>query len=274
MFPSVFLGYDAGNDNSFQVSYSKRLRRPRFWDLNPFFTFSDARNFFSGNPTLGPENTDSYEISYIKYWGKASLTSSIYYRHSTDVIQRITQVFDDGTSLTQPRNLNKRDDFGLEFTYNIQPYKWWRINGNFNFFRSITDGENLGASFAADTYSWSTRTTSRMTVFKGTDIQVRGNYRAPRETTQGRRKAVYTFDLGVSKDILKKKGTITLSIRDIFNSRKRNFITEGENFRREGEFQWRRRTFSLAINYRLNQKKKRGSRRGGGDFQGGGEGEF
>ncbi len=272
LFPSVFLGYEAGGQNSFQISYSKRLRRPRFWDLNPFFTYSDARNFFSGNPNVGPENTDSYEISHIKYWEKGSLTSAIYYRHSTDVIERIKEFNADGTTTTRPQNLNKRDDFGFEFTYNLQAYKWWRINGNFNFFRSITDGGNLGDDFKADTYSWMTRITSRTTVFNNVDIQIRGNYRAPRETTQGKRKAMYTFDLGVSKDVLKKKATITLSVKDVFNSRKRVYTTFGENFYSDGEFQWRSRATNLTFNYRLNQKKKRGGgRRGGGGFDGGGE---
>ncbi len=276
LFPSVFLGYEAGGQNSFQISYSRRLRRPRFWDLNPFFTFSDARNFFSGNPNLGPENTDSYELSHIKYWGKASLTTSIYYRHSTDVIQRITFVNPDGTSITQPQNLSTQDNFGLEFTYNIQPYKWWRLSGNFNFFRSITDGGNLGDSFEADTYSWFTRMTSRQTLWKDLDIQLRGNYRAPRETTQGRAKGIASLDIAMSKDLFKKNGTITFSVRDVFNSRKRAFITEGPNFFREGEFQWRARTAMLTLSYRLNQKKQRGGgRRGGGGYGGGGgEGEF
>ena len=272
LFPSVFLGYEAAGQNSFQISYSRRLRRPRFWDLNPFFTFSDARNFFSGNPSVGPENTDSYELSHIKYWDKASLTSSIYFRHSTDVIQRITTFKPDGTTVTKPENLSTRDDYGFEFTYNVKPFKWWRINGNFNFFRSITDGGNLGESFQADTYSWMTRVTSQTTILKNIDIQIRGNYRAPRETTQGRNKAMYTFDLGASKDILNKKATITLSVRDIFNSRKRVYTTIGDNFYRDGEFQWRARVATLAFIYRLKQKKKRGGggRRGeGGDFDGG-----
>jgi outer membrane receptor protein involved in Fe transport len=269
LFPSVFLGYEAGDQNAFQISYSRRLRRPRFWDLNPFFTFSDARNFFSGNPNIGPENTDSYELSHIKYWGNASLTTSLYYRHSTDVIERITFVNPDGTSLTQPQNLSTQNDFGLEFTYNFQPYKWWRINGNFNFFRSITDGGNLGESFAADTYSWFKRITSQTTVWKDLDIQLRGNYRAPRQTTQGRSQGIASLDIALSKDIFKKNGSITLSVRDVFNSRKRRYIQEGPNFIREGEFQWRARTAILTINYRLNQKKQRyGGQRGGG-YEGG-----
>jgi len=201
------------------------------------------------------------------------LTSSIYYRHSTDVIARVLEDKGDGTTDRKPQNLNTRDDYGFEFTYNVQPYKWWRINGNFNFFRSITDGSNINQSFNADTYSWQTRMTSRTTILKSIDLQLRGNFRAPRETIQGTRKGIFTIDIGASKDIFKKNGTITLSIRDVFNSRKRVFETFGDNFYREGEFQWRARAATLTINYRLNQKKKRGGGRrgGGGDFEGGGE---
>ena len=111
-----------------------------------------------------------------------------------------------------------------------------------------------------------------MTLWKQLETQIRFNYRAPRETTQGRRKAIYTMDLGISKDLLKKKATLTLSVRDVFNSRKRRFETFGPDFYREGEFQWRSRVTTLKLNYRINQKKRRGGR--GGNRGGGGGGEF
>ena len=110
------------------------------------------------------------------------------------------------------------------------------------------------------------------TLWKELEAQVRFVYRAPRETTQGRRKALYTVDLGLSKDIWKKKATLTLSVRDVLNSRKRRFETIGPGFSREGEFQWRSRVSTLKLNYRINQKKRRGGKRGG--YQGGGGGEF
>ena len=95
LFPSLFLGYEFNEGSSIQLSYSKRISRPRFWDLNPFFTFADARNIFSGNPNVDPEFTDSYEIGYLRFWDKASITSSIYYRHTTGVIQRIQTLLEE-----------------------------------------------------------------------------------------------------------------------------------------------------------------------------------
>lgn len=275
-FPSAHITYELPNDNAVQVSYSRRIRRPRFWDLNPFFTFSDSRNQWSGNPNLDPEYTNSYEIGHIKYWTNASLTSSIYYRHTTDVIERIRRFDSEGNSYTRPENLSTRNDYGLEFTWSYDPLKTWRLNGNFNFFRSITDGQLEDQNFDADTYSWFMRFSSRVTLWKKLDVQTSFNYRAPRTTTQGKDKAMYHADLGMSMDILKNKGTLTLSARDLFNTRKRRYINEGDNFYTEGDFQWRSRVVTLTFNYRINQNKQRqrNGRGENGEFDGGGDLEF
>ncbi len=273
LFPSLHLSYELLNQNAIQLSYSRRLRRPRFWDLNPFFTFSDNRNFFSGNPNLDPEFTDSYEIGHIKYWEKASLSSALFYRHTTDVIERVRTLNPDGTTTMRPENLLTRDDYGLEFNFSFKPVPWWNLNGDLNFFRTITDGGNLGDEFAADDFTWHGRFTSRATLWKAWDVQVRFNYRAPRETTQGRNKAMYHADLGISRDIFQKKGTLTLSVRDLFNTRKRRYIIDQPGFYSEGEFQWRARMATLTLNYRLNQNKQRRQGRGNGEFNGEG-GDF
>jgi outer membrane receptor protein involved in Fe transport len=277
LFPSVFLGYELVDNNAFQLSYSRRIRRPRFWDLNPFFTFSDNRNFFSGNPDLDPEFTDSYELSHIKYWDKGSLSSAVYYRHTTDVIQRIRiRNEQNNTTTTRPENLAIRDSWGFEFTYSYNPFKWWRVNGDVNFFRQITDGSfDTGTEtidLYADAFSWNGRLTSKMTIFTDVDFQLTANYRAPRETPQGRSRAMYHFDIGLSKDVLKKNGTLTLSVRDLLNSRERRYTSFGDDFFTEGQFQWRERQITLSLNYRINQKKKRGGPRGGGYGGGGMEG--
>lgn len=271
LFPSMHISYQLPADNAVQISYSKRLRRPRFRELNPFSTFSDNRNIFTGNPNLQPEFTDVFELGHIKYWDKASLSSSIYYRRTEGKVDRIRTLNEDGfTFLTRPENLLSEDAYGLEFVASYNPAKWWTINGSFNFFRAITDGGNLGETFKADTYSWFTRGTSRFTIFKNTDLQVRFDYRGPQETPQGRSRSIYSIDLGASRDILKQKGTITLSVRDLLNSRRWRSTAFGEDFFSDRDFQWRARQTTLTLNYRLNQTKQRGEEKKGGD-DGGGE---
>ncbi len=273
LVPSAHISYDLPDNNAVQISYSRRLSRPRFWDLNPFFSFSDARNFRSGNPNLNPEFTNSFEIGHLKYWDNASLSSSVYYRHTTGKIDRIQTLDDEGNTVWSPQNLATEDAYGFEFTYSVTPVKNWDINGNFNFFRAITDGGNIDPDLYSDTYTMFTRLTTKVKILKSIDAQVRANYRAPRETPQGRSKSVFFTDLALSKDVLRGTGTLTLSARDIFNSNRHRYITEGLNFYREGDFQWRARQVILTFNYRFKQQKEKRDRgeRGEGDFEGGGE---
>ncbi|MCF8281526.1 MAG: outer membrane beta-barrel family protein, partial [Bacteroidales bacterium] len=267
LFPSAHLTYDLPNDNAVQVSYSRRVRRPRYRDLSPFVTYSDDRNYWSGNPDLSPEYTDAYELGHIKYFEQGSLSSSMYYRHTTGKIERIRRVDEAGNAATRPENLSTEDAFGLEFTAAYDLTKWWKIDGNFNFFRSITDGGNLGASFQADAYNWFTRFTTRFTFWKNTDLQLRGNYEAKEQTTQGYRKPNWFLDLAMSQDILKKNATLTLNIRDLFNTRRHQHVSEGATFYTESDWQWRRRQVNLTFSYRLHQQKKKGGgMEEGGDF--------
>ncbi len=271
-FPSAHVNYKFTDVIQGQLSYSKRIRRPRFWDLNPFFSFSDARNFFSGNPNLDPEFTDAYEASVVGYLKNGSISSSLYYRRSTDVIRRTIVVEENPEdniirTIRRPENLDTRDDIGLEISSNYR-LKNINLNANVNFFRSIIADENIGNS---DAYSWFARMSGNIKIAKSMDAQLSFNYRAPEQNPQGSREAIAFMDIGWSKDIFKNKATITLSVRDLFNSRKWISTTVLDDFRSKSEFQWRSRIFQGTLNYRINQQKKRGGRRAGGDGGGGGE---
>ena len=272
LFPSGFLGYQLSESTSFQASYSRRIRRPRFWDLNPFFTFSDSRNFFSGNPNLDPEFTDAYELGFMKTFNKGSIASSVYYRHTTDVITRLLTADSLGGTIRRPENLATEDNYGLEINGSYEPIKAIRINANVNLFRSITEGMSNGQDFSADAFSMRSRLSSKITFSKVFDGQFTYNFRGPRNTTQGRSLAIHSLDIGMARDIFKGNGTLALSVRDVFNSRKWRSIIDEPDFFQDSEFQWRVRQITLSLNYRLNQKKKRGGSRGGRGGGGGGEG--
>ncbi|WP_051663918.1 TonB-dependent receptor domain-containing protein [Dyadobacter crusticola] len=266
LFPSVHLTYDLAKQNAFQLSFSRRVRRPQYNDLSPFATYSDNRNYWSGNPDLNPEFTNAFELGHIKYLTKGSLTSSLYYRHTNGKITSIRRVQEDGSSYTRPENLGTEDAYGAEFTSSFNPVQWWKFDASFNFFRAITDGANVDDTFKSDTYSWFVRAMSRLTLWKTTDVQLRGNYEAPQQTPQGRRKALATLDLAATRDILKNNATLTLSIIDVFNSRKFRSITEGANFYTRNSSQGRLRQINLTLNYRLHQAKKKPKESLEGDF--------
>ena len=265
LFPSAHFTYKLAHENSLQISYSRRVRRPRYNDLSPFMTFSDNRNFSSGNPDLNPEYTDAYELGHVKFFDKGSFASSLYYRYTTDKIDRIRRVNSDGFAATRPENLVDDHSFGAEFTSSFTLTKWWKLDFNVNFFRAITDGSNIQADYQSDTYAWFTRQTSRFSLAKKTDIQIRASYEAPRKTPQGEVKSLFFSDLSVSKDLFKGQGKLILNVLDVFNSRRFRSITRGENFFTESNGQMRLRQINLTLNYRLNQAQQVTRRRIGGE---------
>ena len=257
LFPSAHFTYKLKKNNTLQLSYSRRLSRPGFRSLLPFSNFSDNRNLRLGNPDLDPEFTHSAEAGYLYYFNRGSLLGSVYYRYRTGVIERITTVDSEGVSYRLPVNLAVENAYGIEFNASFDVNEWWNINTNFNFYRAITEGQYLDQELNRDALTWNNRTTSKMTVFNDIDIQLSLDYRAPERTTQGRRRAITVMDFGATKDILNKRGTITFSIRDLFNSRRWRSETFGDDFYFETDFQWRARQFLITFNYRLNQDKSR-----------------
>jgi len=276
LFPSAFLTYQFTDQDALQLSYSKRMRRPRFRELNPFFSFSDSRRFFGGNPNLNPEFSDAVELSFLNDWEFATLSSAIYYRHTDDVISRLTRSISDTVVQFLPVNLATRDAIGAEFIANKQFSKAFSLDGSFNAFHFKTDGGEANDELSAEGFSYFARMNSRFTIAKDYKGQFRFNYRGPSDSGQGTRRGLLSADAGVAKDIFNRKGTLSFNARDLFNSRKYRYENLTDDFFNEGEFQWRSRSLTLGLNLRINQEKQQ--RRGGERPQGGGEdfggGEF
>ena len=264
LFPSGFLSYEINPENQVQVSYSRRIRRPRFRELNPFFTFSDNRNFFSGNPFLRPEFTDSYELGYLKYWGQSNFNTSVYFRKVKDNIIRLKEVDTDGTSNTAPTNLGFRNEMGMELLYGVRYKRWLKLDAEFNIFQSRFYGDELPEEFRITALNYNARLNTRFTSQGGYDFQIRSNYRGPRDTPQGRRRTILSVDFGISKDFLNNDLTVSFNVRDVFNSRRWEYERFDDTFYEDGVFQWRRNSAALNLSYRINAKKQRPSRQGGG----------
>ncbi|WP_271405309.1 TonB-dependent receptor domain-containing protein [Tenacibaculum soleae] len=288
-FPTINLGYELNDNENVTLGYSRRLRRPRHWFLNPFESRSSATNVFRGNPDLNPTYTSSFDLGYNTKIRKFNLGASLYYQLSTDKIQRVSIIEErNGTNVfvSQPLNLNDETRYGFEFTSNYTPTKKVRLSASFNYFKFNTDAfsytytaqdnSQVTTNLAeVNESSWFARFNSRITLPAKIEWQTRLMYRGPQNSAQSDRSGMFMANLAFSKDILKDKASLVLNVSDLFNSRKRESTTyyggrENPSTISNGEFQWRERQISLSFTYRFNQKKKRERPQGGG--QDGGEG--
>lgn len=300
-FPSIFLGYEFSEKEQVTLSYSKRLRRPWSRFINPFPSRSSNTNLFQGNPDLDPTFTDSYDLGYLKRWDKFTFTTSGYFNRSTGVFQFVSRETGDFVTIENPDdpqnpivvpvqvrspiNLATEERMGMEFTTTYTPKRNWRLTWNLNAFQRDLKGdftyinsqdEEIVQNFDANNFSWFTRFSAKIPLPGKIDFQTNFFYMGPSEDAQNTNKGMLSSDLGLSKDILKDKGSLTLNVGDIFNSRKRITDTRTENVATYSEFQWRQRQITLSFQYRFNQPqnkndRNRQGRSGGGedmDFEG------
>ena len=289
LFPSATVNYEFSESSSVSLSYSKRINRPRGRFLNPVSSLSSNINIFQGNPDIDPSLTDAIDLGYLKKWNKLTFNTSAYVNITNDAFQFIRKesgLFVDGVPviLSTPINLAKEYRAGFEFNLNYTPYKWWRLNGNFNAFRNETQGDYSYVDYLGNTITqnfdnvaltWFARINSKITLPYKIDWQTNGTYNAPQSNAQGRSLGVASMNLAFSKDILKDKGTIALNVSDVFNSRKRIMETEIPNVVSSySEMQWRERQVMLTFTYRFNKQKNERDRQprredgGEGDFMG------
>ena len=229
VFPSAHTSYTVSDNFSLQVGYSKRINRPRLRQLNPF---SNIRNNFSlseGNPDLKPEYTDSYELTSIHKFDKASLNFSLYYRHTTDAVERIT-VFEDNVSVSKPENIGTDNTKGFELNGKYSPLDWLSINGDFNINYFDRNGVYESESFDFNGNRWSMSMTSKFKLPAQFDFEISGDYRSEYETLQEVVSENLFFDMGLRKKIVKGKIILNLSIRDLFASRIDETVTSQSDF--------------------------------------------
>jgi outer membrane receptor protein involved in Fe transport len=247
LFPSLHSSYKIGDGFSLQAGYSKRIFRPRLWDLNPFFNIRNNFNIRVGNPELQPEFTDSYELTSIYKIGTASLSSSLYHRYTTDVVERVSS-FEDNITISRPENIGTNSTIGFETNGKYSPSKWLTITGdfNYNFFDRKGEFENQNFDFTGS--QWSTRLGTKIGLPADFDIELTGNYRSSFKTVQGEQTGYAFMDLGVRKKIFKGKAIVNLGVRDVFESRiQERFVTQ-PNFE-SYSFGQRGRFITLGISY-------------------------
>lgn len=282
LFPSIHATRKLENEQELRASYSMRINRPGQEVLNPFPTWNNPLDLRYGNPLIKPEIVHSTELSYTKNWDKTSLILTGYFRQTDNTIQRVRRIDTTGTtpnisrgsSIMEFQNLSNSQNYGLEFILRNQITKWWNITTNINAFRNVINGLISNANFTGDG-----RIMSTMTVWKGINIQISGNYMLPRAMAQGTFQGFNGVDIGVRKDLFKNKAYIVVNLSDVFNTKNIQVeFNNGQSAGFSGGFFRQRETRVLTVNFtykfgkELNNNVKRGKKAeyntegGGGGF--------
>ncbi|WP_109699348.1 outer membrane beta-barrel family protein [Chitinophaga deserti] len=279
LFPSVFLTQKFEGDHELQLNYSRRIQRPWFRDLLPNIEYN-ANSARRGNPTLTPEFTNSFELSYMKDFNrKMNVLASVYFRNTNNAITNFyvdTTLVLDGQErkvlLNYPINADRRNSYGAELTVRNQITKGWDITTNVNMAQTSVSAQDLDNSG----FVWFGKINSNTKLPWNLTLQVTGEYESRQILPQGEEAPEYQIDMAVKRDFLKKKNlSVTVGLNDIFNT-DRDLSWTTTNFSESERYRKRvSRELRVNVSWRFGKmdakifKKKRGGDEGGGDMGGG-----
>jgi iron complex outermembrane receptor protein len=293
LFPSLYLSKKIGESTEIQLNYSRRVRRPNFWELNPFIDINDPLNIQQGNPGLKPEFRNSMEFNYSKnFKNNSNFLGVIYYRNTQGDITRYSDTIstaqfqqlhnsavDPNAILNTFINSKSNNRIGMELTLQKKFGKNFDVTPSFNFsYRKVNAGvsalnlSNEGLDWSSKiTANYKIETKNESSAFNKLGFQLTGEYESPRVLPQGKRLEQYSADFALKKDLFKKdKGSFTFSVNDIFNTRRFGIIYDTQNFYQQSYNRWRVRTFRITFSYRFGDADfslfKKNKENNSGDF--------
>ncbi len=247
-FPSVFLTQKLNDKQDLQLNYSRKINRPNFFQLIPYYDYSDSLNISRGNPNLVPEFTNLFELSYdINFKNGNNIIATAYYRQTDNLITRFqyrdknpNPAKGDSIFINSYANASSSNAYGLEVTSSNKIAKWWTLTSNVNLYNSKINGNNLESDLSNQKVSWFGKLNNTFTLPKNYSIQLTGDYTSKTilppnrggggggrffgggdlSTANGYTDPVYGFDIAIKKEFLKDKAaSLSLSMNDIFRTR-------------------------------------------------------
>jgi outer membrane receptor protein involved in Fe transport len=293
LFPSLYLSKKLNETDEIQLNYSRRIRRPDFWQLNPFIDINDPLNIQQGNPELQPEFTNSLEFNYSKtFKDNSNFLGVIYYRNTRGDITRYSDTIsaaqfeqlqnaavDPNAILNTFINSKSVNRAGVELTLQQKLGKNFDVTPSVNLGYRKVNANQKDLDLSNEGFDWSSKLTANYkitaknesSVFDKLGFQLTGDYHSPRVIPQGKRLERFDADFAMRKDLFKDKGSLTFSVNDIFNSQRYGVIYDTESFYQETYSRRRVRSFRLTFSYKFGNsefslfKKNNGNNEEGND---------
>ncbi len=254
LFPTAYFNYKANDNNTIVLSYGRRIERPGYQDLNPFQYILDRYTYREGNPYLQPQFSHNVELSY-NYKGQLNISAN--YTTTTDIINDVLKTIKDGENFTTfqtKENIASRRNIGLAINYNKPIKKWWSLNMFGNVFNNDYDGminnEKVDGNFISFTFNMN----NQFTFDKGWTAEFSGIYNHTNLMSSVLViRPMGMFSLGVGKQVLNKKGSIRINIRDPFWLQKFKGSTTMDSFVANIGSRWDNRRLNITFTYRFGK---------------------
>jgi outer membrane receptor protein involved in Fe transport len=259
VFPTAFFQYAVSEKHNLGLNYGRRINRPDYEDLNPFILFLDKYTFEQGNPNLQPQFSHNVELSHTY---KGFLTTTLNYTRTTDIINEVLeQNTDRNETFVKKANIAKQRQYGIAISAGGQVTKWWSgnlyVNVYNNRFAGIVNGDYVNISATTGLANIN----NQFKFSKTWSGELSGWVRTPGVDGVFKIKSLGMMNIGVSKQIMKGKGSLRLVVRDVLYTQKAKGTIRYSNI--DAAFQQKRdsRQIALGFTYRFSKGKVNGQKR-------------
>ena len=262
LFPTAYIQYTKNKSNSFVLNYGRRIRRPDYQSLNPFINFLDRYTYQQGNPNLKPQFSHNIELSH-NY--KGALTTTLNYSRTADIIQTVIEQNEArNETFVRQANIAKQRQFGISVNASHPVTKWWRSNVYINAFNNKFEGIVNNTYVTIDATTIMLNGSQQFQFAKTWSAEISGFMRTPGLESVIHTKTFGMVSLGLSKQVMKNKGTVRLNVRDVFKTQVFRGQSKYSNI--DASFQERRdsRVANLGFTYRFNKGKVNQRKRSNG----------
>jgi len=266
-FPTIYVSYNASKDHQFNTSFGRRIDRPDYESLNPFLFFLDKYTYQQGNPYLKPQYTNNFELTHIY---KGILTTTLNYSITKNMF---SETFDQSgyATIVQKGNIGRRENAGIAVNAQIPVTKWLTtmIYTNYNYLKF--SGKLYGEDLKVEAGILQLSMNNQMNFKKGWGAEVSGWYLSKGPESQIMLEAMGQLSAGISKQVLKGKGTVKANVRDILYTQRAqgqiNFKETEAHFRNTRDSRVANITFTYRFGKPLKNSNGQNKRGGAGEEQ-------
>lgn len=261
LFPSAAIKRTLNDKHEVAVSLSRRIDRPSYSQLNPFTEIIDKTTSGSGNPELLPQTSYNVELTHTF---RQKYSAGLSYSITRDPLIGVVQPETDSTVLSTTRNLDQQHYYALTLTAPVDITKWWKTFNNGVFFYNRFVGELAGTNLNRGGVSYELTSNHTFTFGKGWGAEMSGNYQSRQVYGFLVQRPLGAFSAGVQKSLWDRKGTLKLSVADLFYTLPANVVSSYDNY--VERFYQRRdsRVATLSFSYRFGNDKVAPTRRRSG----------
>lgn len=258
LFPSAAITFNKDPMKQWTFTYSRRIDRPAYQDLNPFENKLDEYTFQKGNTQLRPQYTNSFGATYMY---KYRLTTTLNYSHVNDVFTQLVDTAERSKAFITKKNLATQDIISLNMSYPFQK-KWYSLFANLNTYYSMYKADfGTGRKINLNVFAVSLFAQQSFTLGKGWTAETSGFYNSP-SVFQGtfQTNTIWSVDAGIQKTILKNKGNLKVSVSDIFHTLQFTATSDfaGQYISVNGAFE--SRMLKVAFSYRFGSNTVKAAR--------------